>query len=58
MALMLPLILFIVSIIGIVTFTVLLIVQRVSVHKKERRILQEIEAEYDRRQWMDPTAHY
>lgn len=55
---MLPLILFIVSIIGIVTFSVLLIVQRVSVHKKERRILQEIEAEYDRRQWMDPTAHY
>ena len=36
---MLPLILFIVSIIGIVTFSVLLIVQRVSVHIIKEQIL-------------------
>lgn len=55
---MMPLILLILSIIGMVAFTVLLIVQRIMVYKKEKRILQEIEAEYDRRQWMDPSARY
>lgn len=52
----LGLILFIVSILGILVFGGLLLWQRLTVHKKEVRILQEIEAEYHRRKWMQPPG--